>query len=175
MSFVEVFAVEPVTATTLARRASADGLAERAERAEGVLRDERSRGAGRQRLADEVDAPADGDEEVAGRRPPGVDRHPGRLLGAGRTLQPARCELGDLVERERDHAAAPSRRSASRATSRSSKGIVRSRELLPLLVPLAGDDDDVALLRLLDRARDRGRAVRLDLFAARPCRRGSRR
>src|SRR2546425_1145838 len=39
-------------------------------------------------------------------------------------------------------------------------------ELLALLVALAGDDDDVALARALDRAGDRGAPVELDLDVA---------
>ena len=144
------------------RRAFAHGPPERAERAEGVLRIERGRRAApRARRRTNVDPAADRDEEVAGAGPPRVDRHPADLLGARRALEPARRERCDLVERERDHAAAPRRRRASRATSRSSNGIVRSRELLALLVALAGDDDDVALApppRRRARSRRRGPA-----------------
>ena len=67
------------------------------------------------------------------------------------------------------------RRSASRATVTSSNGTLRAvRELLALLVALAGDDDDVAGARPADRALDRLAAVDVPLGAVAHRRRGSR-
>ena len=108
---------------------------ESAERAEGVLRDEGGRGPCLERLLDEVDPAADGDEEVARLDAARVDRDPGHALRAAAPLEPAGREAFDLVEGERDHAAAPSLRSASRATSRSSNGIVRSLNSCPCSCP----------------------------------------
>ena len=76
----------------------------------------------------EVLAPADGEEEVALLDAPRVDLHPRHLVRPRRSVEPAGTKRGDLLERERDHVvAAPSLLRASRATSRSSKGTVRSR------------------------------------------------
>ena len=137
MSFVDVLAVEPVTATTRAVERARTAWPERAERAEGVLGDERRRRAGRERVADEVDARR---RRRRTGRPAPVRREsmvtPVARSAPGGPLQPARRERCDLVERERDHAAAPSRRRASRATSRSSNGIVRSRSSCPCSWPL---------------------------------------
>ena len=128
MSFVEVFPVEPVIATTRAElrpriaRPSAPSAAKASSGAE------RRRRAARERVPREVPAAADLDEQVALLDPARVDLHAGHLVRPGRAVEPAGAELGDLVERERDHVvAAPSRLRASRATSRSSKGTVRSR------------------------------------------------
>ena len=176
MSFVEVFAVEPVTATTFAleRSRTARPSAPRAPKASSGT--SAAAAPASSASLDEVDAAADGDEEVARLDPARVDARRRSTRSAPRApLEPTGRKAFDLGERERDHAAAPSRRSASRATSRSSNGIVPVAELLALLVPLPGDDDDVALVGLLDGARDRGGAVRLDLLRRRSCRRGSRR
>ena len=73
---------------------------------------------------------------------------------------PRALEQGGL---ERDHAGALSARSASRATSRSSNGSLRAGDLLPLLVTLAGDHDDVARPCRLERPLDRTAPVELDV------------
>ena len=112
-------------------RAFPHGAAERGERAEGVLGDERRRRAGGERVLDERHAAADGDEEISGTGAAGIDDDAGDELGTLGPRESSGRELLDLVECERDHAAAPSRRRASRATSRSSNGIVRSRNSCP--------------------------------------------
>ena len=102
-----------------------EGSAERSERSEAVLGHHRRRRPARERVPDELRAGGvDGHEQVARLDAPRVDLHAGDLAGSGRGLEPAGAEAGDLVERERDHALAPSRRRASVATSRSSKGTV---------------------------------------------------
>ncbi len=65
---------------------------------------------------------------------------------------------------ERDHAdtGATSRRSSSRATSRSSNGIVRPASSCPGSWPLPAIDDDVAFAGAPESARDRNRPIRLD-------------
>ena len=67
-------------------------------------------------------------------------------------LEPPQPERGDLVEGERDHA-----RCEPRIASRGDVAIVErmhdARDLLALLVPLAGDHDDVAGLRARPMAR----------------------
>src|SRR5206468_10424858 len=85
-------------------------------------------GPARERVPREISTAADLDEEIALLDSPRVDLHARHLVRPRRAVEPAGAELGDLVERERDHVvAAPSRLRASRATSRSSKGTVRSR------------------------------------------------
>ena len=101
----------------------ADEPADRLERAERVLRDEHGRGTALARVVDVPPAVADDDEEVAGRDPARVDLDAGDVDRA-QPLQLSEAERLDRVELERDHAAAPMRRSASRATSRSSHGKV---------------------------------------------------
>ena len=66
MSFVEVFPVEPVIATTRASLRSRTVLPRRAERRERVVGNERRRGTTRARVREERLAAADRDEEVAG-------------------------------------------------------------------------------------------------------------
>jgi hypothetical protein len=100
--------------------ARADDCADRRERAELVVGMENRGRAARERMLGEVPAAGHGDEQVALFDAPRVDLHPRRLVGPARPDQTTeRLELG---ERERDHALAPSERSASLATSRSSKG-----------------------------------------------------
>ena len=101
------------------------------------------------------------DEEVAGRDAARVDLHP--CDGRPRRLEPA--EAAQLLQRQRDHVRAPSAQRLARRLA----VVERNRlvgELLPLLGALAGDQHDVAVARRLDRARDRGRAVELDLHVA---------
>ncbi len=111
----------------LRRAASARCAAQGGQGGEGVLRDQYGGGPARERVGQEVDAVADGHEEVTLVDTSGVHLDSGRLVGPGSTVEPARAEGLDLVQRERDQAAAPRRLRASRATSRSSKGTVRSR------------------------------------------------
>jgi hypothetical protein len=110
------------------RAARPHGSAERSEPRERILGDQRRRRAARERMSREVLAAADSDEEVALLDSARVDLHACHLLGPGRSVEPAGTERSDLVERKRNHfVAAPSLLRASRATSRSSKGTVRSR------------------------------------------------
>ena len=105
--------------------AVADDAAERCERGEAVVRDERRGGAPLERVFDEGRARVvHCDEQVAGGDAARVDLdacHSLRILGED---EPAEAKVGDLVDGQRDHARAPSRRSASRATERSSNGTV---------------------------------------------------
>ena len=170
MSFVEVLPVEPVIPTTraLLRARTAVPIAASAANASSGL-EHGGRAAG-ERVLGEVAAAADHDEEVAL-----LDRGGSRpATPVASSVQPARVRRpsgSTSAERERDHAVAPSERSASRATSRSSNGQDRPADLLALLVALAGDHDDVAGLGRLERALDRGAAVRLDLEPVRAHRR----
>src|SRR5581483_6075612 len=98
--------------------------------------DERRRRSARKGVLAEVGARADGDEQVALGDPARVDLKAGDLVGPPGAIEPPGRDPLDLVERERDHRAAPSRRSVSRATSRSSKGKVRSANSWPCSCPL---------------------------------------
>ena len=85
--------------------------AEGCQRGEGVFGHERRRGALSHRVADERLAATDGDEEITRGDAPGVDLHARRDGRSGRPLQAARAESLDLVELQRDHVRAASRRS----------------------------------------------------------------
>ena len=88
---------------------------------EGVVWLERHRCATDERVVHECRSAAHGDEEISGRDAPRVDLHAGKAVGA-------RLDVAEPVEHdrlERDHVGAPKRRSASRVTSRSSKGSLR--------------------------------------------------
>ena len=162
MSFVEVFPTEPVIATTRAVAPRANGAAERRERCELVVGDERRRGAARARVVEERGAAADRDEEIARCDAARVDLDAGDL---GRlALEPT--EAAQLLDGQRDQVRAPSVRSASRADFAIVERHRAVGELLPLLGALARDQDDVAVAGELDRAGDRARAVRLDLDGA---------
>ena len=163
MSFVEVLPTEPVIETTSAPLRPRTSEAEGGERGVLVVRHERGRGAAGECVVDEPGTAAHGDEQRPGgdaagirrdrvTRPAGADPE---LAGSGRA---------HVVERERDHAS--TFRSASRATSRSSNGWICAGDLLAELVTLAGDHDDVAGARQLDRPLDRCAAVELDLHLA---------
>ena len=108
------------------RAASAHCAAQGRERRERVLGDKHRGGSARERVGQEIDVP-DRHEEVTLVDASRVNLNAGRVVGPRRAVEPARTEGLDLVERERDQAAAPRRLRASRATSRSSKGTVRSR------------------------------------------------
>src|SRR4029079_10872864 len=101
------------------------------ERLERLGRDERRRRAADERLVAELDAAPDRDEEVAPLDAPRADLHAGDLVRGRVEL----AEWRQLVDPNGDHAAAPSRRSASRATSRSSNGIVPSANCFPCSWP----------------------------------------
>jgi hypothetical protein len=114
------------------RRASlADGASEGGERAEGVFGEESRSRSLAEGVVRELGSLADGDEEVAVLHQARVDRHAADLVRPGRRFEPPGRERRDLVEREPDHAAARLRRRASRATSRSSNGIVWSASSWP--------------------------------------------
>ena len=156
MSLVDVLPVDPVMATT---RRPRPRRTSRGDRAEGGDRrvdpDDRSgrhphrvqpchaRG-GRPRRRPPARRSANsravrplagqGDEEVARRDGARVDRDAGH--GRVRAGRGAARDGGDLAGRERDHAAPASAESASRATSRSSNGIVRSASSWPCSCPL---------------------------------------
>ena len=93
MSFVDVFAVDPVIATTRAGAALADRPRERRQRSERVLRDERRGGSARERVSGKLGSAPHRDEEVAGAHV-GASRplEAGRLSGAVRPLELARGE-----------------------------------------------------------------------------------
>ena len=133
MSFVDVFPTEPVIADDARVAAGADGAAERGERGEGVVGDERRRGAARARVVEERLAAArrrrrGRPAEIAAR----VDLDAGDLV---------RVAL-ELAERERPHLV--ERRAGSRARSQRAQRLARHLavverdraigELLPLLV-----------------------------------------
>ena len=159
MSFVEVLPVEPVIPTTSALAAVAHGAPDRGHGGEVVVRDERGGGAGLARLLEVGDPAADRDEEIARPDPARVDLDAGDLLG--RRLEPT--EPLELSNRKRDHAGAPSRRSASRATSRSSNGSLRSANSCPCSWPLPAMTTTSPSRGAADRLGDRGSAVGLDL------------
>ena len=96
----------------------ANGATEARERSERVVGDERRNRAVGDGVVEKVRALADCDEEVAWNDAPRIDLHTGDALRA-HLGPPQSLEQGGL---ERDHAGALSARSASRATSRSSKG-----------------------------------------------------
>ena len=176
MSFVEVLPVEPVMPTTRAElraRTAPPSAASAANASSGtsVAAAPRAK-ACRQKSA----PPPTRDEEVALLDAPRVDLHAGHLVRPGRGVEPAGTERGDLFERERDHGvAAPSLLRASRATSRSSKGTVRSRNCCPCSWPLPAISTTSSDRRGLDRAGDRLAPVRDDLELAFRARRRSRR
>ncbi len=108
----------------------------------GVVGNEGGRGTAGEGVGDEVGAVADGDEQVALLDPARVDLHPGDLVGPGTGCEPA--ERLDDAQLERDHGRAVTRRSVSRATSRSSNGTLPVGELLLGLGAAARDHDDLA-------------------------------
>ena len=82
-------------------------------------------------------------------------------VGVGRTGQRAAGELGDLGERQRDHAGAPSgSRPEDLAQHRAVvEGVHGARDLLAGLVALAGDEHGVARAGQADGRGDRGAPV----------------
>ena len=172
MSFVDVFPTEPVIAHDASIAAGADGTAQRGERGDARRRARawprrraraRRRGTPRRR-------------ETTTNRSPGPIRRESTLTPVivfRVALEPPGASSAHLGERQRDHV-----RASLRTPPRSLAVVERNRpvgELLALLGSLAGDEDDVARLRELDRARDRGSAVELDLDGAARLRPRSRR
>ena len=94
-------------------------------------------------------------------------------LAQGRAVQPA--ERLDQVELERDHGRAVTRPSTLAGDLAVVERHLPGRELLLGLGAAAGDHDDVARPRLLERELDRGAAVELDLELAERARRRPRR
>ena len=165
MSLVEVFAVEPVTATTFALLRDADLARDPGESGEGVLREKRCRGAGLQASSAKSTPAPDRDEEVARLDAPRVDGHAGDGSPAPGLSSPvATRPISSRVER--DHARAASRRRALARDLPVVEGDDPVGELLSLLVAFAGDDDDVPLPGPLERGCDRRLAVGLDLRIA---------
>src|SRR4029453_11105396 len=99
-----------------------NGPPERSHGGEVVVRNERGGGPRGQSLAEVVDPAADRNEQVSGLDSPRVDLDTRDLVGSGLDA----AQRPDLIDRQRDHAGALSRRRASRATSRSSNGSFRS-------------------------------------------------
>ena len=135
--------------------AVAHAAGERGERGEGVVGDERRRGAAGERVLDEVGAAADGDEEVALLDPPRVGLEAGDLRRPGRGLERAGRELARPRRARAGSCGGLQRAQRFACHLGSSNGRSRLRDLLPALVPLAGDHDDVARPGQLDRALDR--------------------
>ena len=142
--------------------AVAHRTAERRERREGVVRASVAAAPRPSASSTTGLAPADDDEEIAAlRRAASRSARPSRPMHP-RRVEPPRAERFDLVELERNHRRAASRRRASRATSRSSKGVSRPRPPGPARA-LAGHEHDISRLRRLDGPldrRSRGRAPR---------------
>ena len=103
MSFVDVLAIEPGDRRRRGPRALANGPADRGERVESVLGQERRRGSGGEGLVGELGPAADGDEEI-----PGLPRAGSRRSGPSPRVAPS---------------ATPNSPGASRATSSSESGI----------------------------------------------------
>src|SRR5205814_7972103 len=98
-------------------------------RAEGIVRHKRRRRSSRDGIVEKLLPTPGGDEEVSRRHASRVDVYACELRGAG-----ARGDAAELVEDGNgnwDHAGILRPRSASRATSRSSKAIVRSASSCP--------------------------------------------
>src|SRR2546421_8877832 len=112
--------------------AVADVAADATERDERVVRDQRRSGAMRASVLEELRARPDGHEQVAGGDSAGVDLDARELVLARVYLSEAGKEGG----RKRNHAGVLRFRSAARATSRSSNGIVRSANSWPCSCPL---------------------------------------
>src|SRR5438046_539146 len=102
------------------------------QRRERIVGNESRRGAALERLVDELRAAADRDEQVAGDDSPGIDLDAGELVLARAPLS----EPGENRDWQSDHAGVFRFRSAARATSRSSNGMVRSANSWPCSCPL---------------------------------------
>ena len=144
------------------RAACTDGAPDRRERRERVVRDERRGGAAGERLVEERRTAA---------RPPRRGRPARRAASPPRRRYDVRrraraAEAAQLLDREWDHVRAPSARSTSRATSRSSNGCVTSPNSWPCSCTLARDQHDVAFARGARSPARSPRAVELDLDVA---------
>ena len=90
------------------------------------------------------------------------------LAARRRAVEPAERECLDLLPGDGDHGVvsaplADERRQRLARDRTVVEGMDDAGDLLPLLVALAGDEDDVARLRHRDRAPDRRAPVRVDL------------
>jgi hypothetical protein len=159
MSFVDVLPIEPVMPTMRAalRSRTARPIWQAAKASSGTSvaaapRDEC--------VSRYVRAAANGDEEVAVDDPARVDLHAGEASGPriGPRRVPRGSRVSSAITPVPSACAAP-----SRATSAVVEGHLAARDLLPVLVTLAGDHDDVARVVRLDRAARSRVAVELDL------------
>ena len=171
MSFVEVFPLEPVIATTRASLRSRTGAPERGHRAELVVGHERRRCAARASLVQVCNAASERDEQIARPDAARVDLD----AGDGRGVSLHAAEGPQRVECERDHVRGCQcpQRVARRLAVVEGDGAVR--QLLTRLGALSRDQHDVVLAGDLDRARNRRGAIGLDVDLARPHPRRSRR
>ena len=156
MSFVVVLPAEPTTATTCAslfERTSEASAASAASWSSGT-----SVAAPRARASSTNATPA----LSATKRSPGPTSRESALIPVISPLavEHAELERDDLVPGQRDHDAPPQRLARDVAVVERRDDAV---DVLALLVPLAGDHDDVAVLGERDRARDRAPPVRVDL------------
>ena len=167
MSFVDVLPVEPVIADDARRAALAHRAADRGERGERVARDERRRA-----------APARARRRGTPRPPPtATKRSPGptraRVDLRRRSRSPAPVELARRERRASSSSSGITRRGSRAQRLAGDVAVVErqllARDLLALLVALAGDHDDVARLGELDGA-PRSRCAGRDR-SRRPCRR----
>ena len=168
MSFVDVLPIEPVIATKRALLRSRTAPRERGERRERLVGDERRRRAARERVLRYVGAVAERDEEVALLDPARVDLDAGDLVRPHGALPAVPGPGPRHVQRERDHAGCSARNTLARDLA-VVEGMRHARDLLPLLVALAGDQHDVSFARRTrsplrspraGRARPRARARR---------------
>ena len=159
MSFVEVFPIDPVIATTRAELCSRTARPRRASAANASSGTSVATAPLATASSTKVRAVADGDEQVARNDAPRIDLHAGEAVRAYLCM-PQALEQGGL---ERDHAgalSAPQRVACDLAVV---EGELAACDLLPLLVTLAGDHDDVARPRRLERPLDRTAPVELDV------------
>ena len=150
-------------------RAVAHRAPERRHRRVLVLRHERGGGAVRQRVVHEVDAAPDRDEQVARADPARVDLEAGRLCRAAREPPAFRGTGAPRPRAQSGSRGRPLEKATERVPRlldvREGDGAIG--EGLALLVPLAGDHDDVAVGCVPDGGAD-GRApigLHLDLGA----------
>ena len=111
------------------RGALAHGARQGSEGGERVVGDERGGGTPLAGVGAEIPSAAHGDEQIALGDAARVHLHTRHVGGVRTRLQTAGTQCCDVTQRKRDHVSAFTRRlrSASRATSRSSNGILPSR------------------------------------------------
>ena len=166
MSFVDVLPVEPVIADDARAASLADGAARARASAANASSGTSVAAAPRARASrDEVAPAADGDEEIARPDAARVDLDTGDPVAAASS---APAGSRELVERR---AGSRGARAAAQRLARDLAVVERqldARDLLALLVALAGDHDDVARRARSPIARSIARApVELDLERAR--------